>query len=207
MLRDVAAVSAALHYRGAAIRHSRPGRRPLPAKGEPFSLTLEGRDRIENFEIVATSNGDGVTVTFADGLTVDVESDWQPPEPTFAGRIDGRVLACQVRMENGRIIVDHAGTRAISKALSREAARLSPLMRSRAADAAGAKVISPMPGLLNDLLVSVGDEVVTGQVLAVVEAMKMEISIRAEINGRVAEVFVKPGTMIDCTVALLLIDT
>lgn len=207
MLRDVAAVSAALHYRGAAIRHSRPGRQPLPAKGEPFSLTLEGRDRIENFEIVATSNGDGVTVTFADGLTVDVESDWQPPEPTFAGRIDGRVLACQVRMENGRIIVDHAGTRAISKALSREAARLSPFMRSRAADAARAKVISPMPGLLNDLLVSVGDEVVTGQVLAVVEAMKMEISIRAEINGRVAEVFLKPGTMIDSTVALLQIET
>ena len=48
-------------------------------------------------------------------------------------------------------------------------------------------VCSPMPGKLLRLLVSVGDEVRTGQALAVIEAMKMENELLAPSNGLVEE--------------------
>ncbi len=50
-----------------------------------------------------------------------------------------------------------------------------------------------MPGLLVKLAVAVGQEVKAGEVLAVVEAMKMENVLRAERDGRVARIHVEPG--------------
>jgi propionyl-CoA carboxylase alpha chain len=54
-------------------------------------------------------------------------------------------------------------------------------------------LLSPMPGLLVSLAVAEGDEVKEGQELAVVEAMKMENSLRALQDGVVASVNAKVG--------------
>jgi 3-methylcrotonyl-CoA carboxylase alpha subunit len=56
---------------------------------------------------------------------------------------------------------------------------------------AGGAVLSPMPGRVTALLVAVGDRVKTGQSLAVVEAMKMEHTMTAAIDGVVAEIMVE----------------
>ena len=52
-------------------------------------------------------------------------------------------------------------------------------------------LLSPMPGLLVRLNVVAGDEVKAGQELAVVEAMKMENSLRAEQDGVVGQCLVE----------------
>jgi 3-methylcrotonyl-CoA carboxylase alpha subunit len=57
-----------------------------------------------------------------------------------------------------------------------------------AATAAGGTVVSPMPGRVAAVLVAKGDEVKTGQSLAVVEAMKMEYALTAPVDGVVAEI-------------------
>ena len=54
-------------------------------------------------------------------------------------------------------------------------------------------LLSPMPGLLSQLLVHQGDEITPGQHLAVVEAMKMENVLRAERDGRVGKVLANVG--------------
>ena len=54
-------------------------------------------------------------------------------------------------------------------------------------------LLSPMPGLLVSLAVAEGDEVKEGQELAVVEAMKMENSLRALQDGVVASVNAEVG--------------
>ena len=54
-------------------------------------------------------------------------------------------------------------------------------------------LICPMPGLLVSLNVAEGDEVVAGQPLAVIEAMKMENILRAEKSGTVSKVNAKAG--------------
>ena len=54
-------------------------------------------------------------------------------------------------------------------------------------------LLSPMPGLLVKLAVAAGQEVKAGEVLAVVEAMKMENLLRATRDGTVATVHVEAG--------------
>lgn len=54
-------------------------------------------------------------------------------------------------------------------------------------------VQSPLPGIITEVKVKVGDKVSIGQTLAKLEAMKMENSIEAEVNGSVTEVYVSKG--------------
>jgi len=59
------------------------------------------------------------------------------------------------------------------------------------------QVAAPMPGLVVGVAVKVGDAVRRGQKLMTLEAMKMETTLYAEQDGRVAEVLVKPGTPVE----------
>jgi len=62
---------------------------------------------------------------------------------------------------------------------------------SPAANGAGKKIVSPLPGVIIDVCVNVGDAVKRGQKLAVIEAMKMENDILAESDGTVTAIYVK----------------
>ena len=55
------------------------------------------------------------------------------------------------------------------------------------------KVTAPLPGKLLSLLVKAGDPVLAGQVVAVIEAMKMENDIQSPLDGAVKEVGVATG--------------
>ena len=61
--------------------------------------------------------------------------------------------------------------------------------------AGGAKsgVKSPLPGVILDIKVNVGDEVKKGQTLIILEAMKMENSINADKDGKIAAINVSKG--------------
>lgn len=52
-------------------------------------------------------------------------------------------------------------------------------------------IVSPMPGVVFSVRVQVGDKVVPGQEICVVEAMKMQNAIRAVKPGKVKSVVVK----------------
>ena len=61
--------------------------------------------------------------------------------------------------------------------------------------AGGAKsgVKSPLPGVILDIKCNVGDEVKKGQTIIILEAMKMENSINADKDGKVAAINVSKG--------------
>lgn len=61
----------------------------------------------------------------------------------------------------------------------------------------GTKVESPMPGNIVDVKVNVGDTVKTGDVLVVLEAMKMENDIVAPCDGKVTSITVKKGDTVN----------
>ena len=54
-----------------------------------------------------------------------------------------------------------------------------------------------MPGLVVTVSVQVGDSVKKGHKLLSQEAMKMETTINAEVDGTVADVLVKPGSQVE----------
>ena len=73
---------------------------------------------------------------------------------------------------------------------------IDPLLPPHAEAAGGGKVIAPIPGRLASVLGAPGDSVTAGQVLVVMEAMKMEISLSASRDGTVASVHGAVGDMV-----------
>lgn len=57
-------------------------------------------------------------------------------------------------------------------------------------------VVAPLAGSVFKILVEVGDEIEAGQVLVVLEAMKMETEITAPKSGKVAAILVEKGTAV-----------
>ncbi len=69
----------------------------------------------------------------------------------------------------------------------------------------GGSVLSPIPGTINDVRVIVGDSVKKGQVLLILEAMKMENEIMAGCDGTVTAVSVSKGASVSAGDALVTI--
>jgi len=55
------------------------------------------------------------------------------------------------------------------------------------------EMTAPLPGVVIELFVKAGDEIEAGQVIVIIEAMKMKNSIRSTRGGKIAEVFVSAG--------------
>jgi len=92
-------------------------------------------------------------------------------------RIDGRRFSADALDERTRAIRDLA-----------DAARVA---------AGPASLVAPMPGLIVRLNVKPGDQVVAGQGVVVMEAMKMENELRAVAAGRVKAVPAQPGMAVE----------
>ncbi|MFF3536036.1 acetyl-CoA carboxylase biotin carboxylase subunit [Streptomyces sp. NPDC002466] len=141
----------------------------------------------------------------------------QPPEPAtgacgpLAPMPGGRETAGVVELTPHRLVVELAGvTHAFTHAASPDGVWLGrdgdswhvqdhdPVAASLAGAArSGADTLAaPMPGTVTVVKVAVGDEVVAGQSLLVVEAMKMEHVISAPHAGTVTELDVTAGTTV-----------
>ncbi len=67
-------------------------------------------------------------------------------------------------------------------------------------------VIAPMQGLIVKIPVQTGDDVRLGDVVAVLEAMKMQNDIVTSVSGKVSAVYVKEGQVVTPNQPLLAID-
>ena len=73
------------------------------------------------------------------------------------------------------------------------------------ANAQGEQVASPMPGTILSVNVKPGDVVKAGQVLMILEAMKMENEIMAGVDGTIAAVNVQQGASVETGTVLCVI--
>lgn len=82
----------------------------------------------------------------------------------------------------------------------------APVAAPAAAPSAGGYAIkTPLPGVIIDVKVNVGDTVVKGQTVAILEAMKMENNINTDRDGKVASIAVAKGdTVADGAVLITL---
>lgn len=80
------------------------------------------------------------------------------------------------------------------------AAPAAPVMQAAPntqAAAAGEKIIAPMPGNILSVNVTVGQSVKAGEVMFVLEAMKMENDIVAPVDGTVKQILTSKGATVD----------
>lgn len=81
----------------------------------------------------------------------------------------------------------------------------APAAAPAAAPADGNKVTSPLPGTLLKLVAKQGTAVAEGDLLCVIEAMKMENEIRSPYSGTVASVVASEGAMLNAGDLILVI--
>ncbi len=81
----------------------------------------------------------------------------------------------------------------------------APAAAPKAVPAGGNTVTSPMPGTILDIKVKEGDTVSSGQVLIILEAMKMENEIMAPADGTVTSIQVQKGASVNAGDVLIVL--
>ena len=136
------------------------------------------------------SRTEGVNVKY-DGRDFLVVTDWRFGRPLFTCSINEELLFFQTRRKTVWYQISHRGAIGEYLALSPFAAELYRHMPEKSEENSGKFQLSPMPGQIIKLSVSVGKEVKAGEELAVIEAMKMENSLLAEQDVKIAKVLVE----------------
>ncbi|REJ91112.1 MAG: acetyl/propionyl/methylcrotonyl-CoA carboxylase subunit alpha [Planctomycetota bacterium] len=168
-----------------------------------ISGQLAGYERTIDDDWVVVMNGDqhhvetrpvtgGHDVTFG-GERYRIRSEWQFGQPLFKGTINGTAVCLQIERRNMIYRLFHWGSQVDVMVLTARAAELLACMPVKEPPDTSRFLLSPMPGLLTQLRVDVGNDVQTGQDLAVIEAMKMENVLRAERDGKVSQVMAAVG--------------
>ncbi len=183
-------VAAAVHRqylaRNGSITGQMPGHEYKP--GEDFVVLLgEGQHAVN----VVQAKG-GWDVTFA-GKTHAVRSAWQFGQILYHGTLNGEPFCMQVERLGLKYRLFHWGTQADVMVMHAHAAELQALMPVKLPPDMSKFLLSPMPGLLTQVAVVPGQEVKAGEILAKIEAMKMENVLKAERDCVVDKLLANPG--------------
>ena len=142
--------------------------------------------------------GAAVVVRFLEGAQASghvhvLQSNWKPGDPVWSGTVDGTPAAVQVRPIPNGFDLAYRGVQVKAWVYTESEANYARLMPVKPPPDTGKALLCPMPGLVVSLAVTTGQEVKAGEVLAVVEAMKMENVLRAERDATVGKIHCKPG--------------
>jgi propionyl-CoA carboxylase alpha chain len=127
------------------------------------------------------------------GETYALRSDWKLGEIRFRGTCNGEPICMQVERIGLKYRISHWGTRVDAIVMTARASDLLARMSEKVPADMSKYLLSPMPGLLREVSVKPGQEVRAGEKLAVIEAMKMENILKAELDGKVAHILAQPG--------------
>jgi 3-methylcrotonyl-CoA carboxylase alpha subunit len=108
----------------------------------------------------------------------------------LSATIDGRRVVASLVHDQGAMHVFRRGRRATLTILD-------PLAMVSMAEGRDGRLTAPMPGKVVQVLVGVGDRVGEGQPMLLLEAMKMEHTVKSPFGGRVAAIHYGPGDQVD----------
>ncbi|MBB1060524.1 acetyl-CoA carboxylase biotin carboxylase subunit [Marilutibacter spongiae] len=161
------------------------------------SLAFLHRD--QRLELHAQGSGGDYRIEF-DGHVHEVRGARTLADGALGLRIDGQGLRVSVNVD-GSMWVVHDG---------RQRLRLQSVAmyrREGGSDSAAAdNVLAPMPGRVVVVKSAVGDTVVSGQELMVIEAMKMELSLKAPRDGTIARISAAEGEFVEADAVLVALE-
>ncbi len=163
-------------------------------------LVIDGETRLG--ATVAGVDG-GFDVELEGRGAVAVRGDCEPERELFSGTVDGRHILARTGFGQDGHLLQHAGAIRRLRVVAERIWRYLDMMPVKEAADMSRFLLSPMPGLLVSVAVEPGEQVKSGQELAVVEAMKMENVLRAERDAVVAKVLASPGSSLAVDEAIL----
>ncbi len=168
--------------------------------GEEFvviQLGTEGKNATKSVLVADFEVKSGSSRIDTGASSYEICSNWHLGGARIRGTVNGKPFTAQVERGVGKyplaIRIAHNGTRLDALVLSPRAAALYELMPHKAPPDMSRYVLSPMPGLLVDVAVQVGQKVQAGERIAVIEAMKMENVLFAVADGVVGKVLAAKG--------------
>lgn len=155
-----------------------------------YYVTVKGNEHVVDL----TERRDGFDVVF-DGEHVDADLVELQGRSLHSLLIDGHSREMVLEREGDRTFVSLDGERIEARVQDEVARALSAI--SGPSTSGPTEVTAPMPGIVVEVPVEVGDEVQAGQAVIVVEAMKMQNELTAETDGVVDKIAVKAGDTVD----------
>jgi propionyl-CoA carboxylase alpha chain len=169
----------------------------LDTKGVAITHLGEGNSLRQQVRVTEVAGRPGVAHVVVDGKPYDIECHSRLLDVRLSGTVNGRPFVAQVERGTAKnplaYRLQHQGKAVEITVLRPRHAELQALMPYKAPPDTSAFLLSPMPGLLVQLAVEVGQKVQAGERLAVIEAMKMENVLLAPQDVTVAELLAKPG--------------
>ena len=160
-------------------------------------LEQGGEHRYVDVHVDEFSGKTGVAAIRVGADSYEINSSSRLNDIRIAGTVNGQPFTAQVERGTPRnplgLRVQHNGTKIEVMVVSQRMAELQRLMPFQPPQDLSRFVLSPMPGLLADVAVQVGQKVLAGERVAVIEAMKMENVLFAAQDGVVSKVLAAKG--------------
>lgn len=169
-------------------------------------IVVIGTDRVTLEVVGVRDQPTAITVMAAEGKPKSqhvIASNWWPGEPVWTGTIDTAAISMLVRPLLNGVELAFRGIAAKAYVFTAREAELFDLMPEKFAADTSKLLLCPMPGLVKAVHVASGQDVKAGDMLAVVEAMKMENVLRAERDGKVKKVNAKAGDSLPVDAVIL----
>jgi propionyl-CoA carboxylase alpha chain len=161
-----------------------------------ITLDAQGEHQYHAVE-VDDAGGRGTAVIKVNDKNYAIHSNSRLNDIAIEGTVNGQPFTAQVERGSAKnplvLQVQHHGRRIDALVVSPRMAELYRQMPFKAPPDLSRFVLSPMPGLLVDVSVTVGQKVQAGERVAVIEAMKMENVLFAAQDGVVKSVMATKG--------------
>lgn len=162
----------------------------LGQHAEPANHANSSADAaISMLSVINADNRFDIEIDKLDGI----ESSWKPGDWLFKGVLDGIHLTASVERVGSHWRISQGGSTRDYLVVDPHVADLLDYMPVKQSKDMSRYTLSPMPGLLMKVLVKEGDKVSAGQDLAIIEAMKMENTLTATVDGTVSRIVAGVG--------------
>ncbi|RTK92080.1 MAG: acetyl/propionyl/methylcrotonyl-CoA carboxylase subunit alpha [Rickettsiales bacterium] len=153
--------------------------------GTRWIVSIDGKQ----FPIVIKQVEDGYNIRHSSSR-ISIRSNWNIGNPLLSAIINGRKANIKIERASTKYKMTYSGITVESYVRSPRMSELESLMLTRNESEDQTELLAPLSGQVINISVAVGDEVIVGQELLVLTAMKMENIITSEKKGKIAKIMI-----------------